>query len=99
MATVRQAKHDLLKTKWQEIIAAQRQSGQSIRNWCEENQISAPSFFYWNKIIREDSLIQAGVMAVTESKRFAEITMPNPLSERVSDSFITGLCCTTCTSD
>ena len=86
MATVRQAKHDLLKTKWQEIIAAQRQSGQSIRNWCEENQISAPSFFYWNKIIREDSLIQAGVMAVTESKRFAEITMPNPLSERVSDS-------------
>lgn len=26
MATVRQAKHDLLKTKWQEIIAAQRQT-------------------------------------------------------------------------
>ena len=86
MATVRQAKHDLLKTKWQQIIVAQRQSGQSMRHWCEENQISAPSFFYWNRIIHEDSLVQAGVMAVTESKRFAEITMPNPLSKRVSES-------------
>lgn len=44
MATVRQAKHDLLKTKWQEIIAAQRQSGQSTETGVRKTK-SQPLLF------------------------------------------------------
>ena len=58
----------------QEIINEQRISGLAVRKWCEMNQISAPSFFYWSKVIRQDSLVKAGTMAVTGQACFTEIT-------------------------
>jgi len=74
LATMQQARHELLKAKWMEIIKEQRKSGLAIRKWCEINQISAHSFFYWSKVIRQDSLVKAGTMAVTGQACFTEIT-------------------------
>ena len=74
MATMRETRHELLKAKWKEIIRAHDKSGISIRKWCESQQISAPSFFYWNRVIREDLMIKAGTMAVTGQTQFSEIT-------------------------
>lgn len=71
---MQQARHELLKAKWTEIIKEQRISGLAVRKWCEMNQISAPSFFYWSRVIRQDSLVKAGTMAVTGQTCFAEIT-------------------------
>lgn len=44
------------------------------QKWCEMNPVSAPSFFYWSKVIRQDSLVKAGTMAVTGQACFTEIT-------------------------
>lgn len=74
MATMKQARHELLKAKWMEIIKEQRNSGLAVRKWCELNQISAPSLFYWSRVIRQDSLVKAGTLAVTSQHCFAEIT-------------------------
>ncbi len=86
MATVRQAKHEMLKAKWQQIIAEQRQSGETIRTWCDQNEISAPSFFYWSKVIREDALINSGVLAVTEKSCFTEVTPADRMPARASET-------------
>ena len=74
MATKKQARHEMLKAKWIEIIQEQRKTGLAVRPWCELNQISAASFFYWSRVIRQDSLVKAGTMAVTGQTCFTEIT-------------------------
>ena len=74
MATMKETRHELLKAKWKEIIKERDKSGISIRKWCEHHQISAPSFFYWTRVIRQDLLIKAGTMAVTGQTQFSEIT-------------------------
>ncbi|MGB4588963.1 MAG: hypothetical protein WBI17_06980 [Clostridiaceae bacterium] len=71
---MKETRHELLKVKWREIIREQEKSGISIRKWCENHQVSAPSFFYWIRVIRQDLLIKAGTMAVTGQPQFSEIT-------------------------
>ena len=71
---MKETRHELLKAKWKEIIREQEKSGLAIRKWCEHHQISAPSFFYWTRVIRQDLLIKAGTLAVTGQTQFSEIT-------------------------
>ena len=89
MATMQQARHELLKAKWMEIINEQRISGLAVRKWCEANEISAPSFFYWSRVIRQDSLVKAGTMAVNGQTCFSEIT---PDLDRLKSVNGNGIC-------
>lgn len=75
--TMRSAKHEIQKTKWKIRISEQRESGQAISTWCKENGISEGQYYYWLKIVREESLIQAGTLAVTQSNRFVELMPKN----------------------
>lgn len=52
------SKHEMLKSQWQKIIKDQSEGGLSIREWCRENNISHGKFYYWQRIIREESLIK-----------------------------------------
>lgn len=73
MATMKAARHEILKERWREIIKRHNESGLPVRQWCEENQVSATQYYYWLRVIREDSLIKAGTLAVTGQTQFAEI--------------------------
>lgn len=88
MAMMNQARHEMLKAKWIEIVREQRNSGLAVRKWCEQHQISTSSFFYWSRVIRQDSLVKAGILAVTNQPCFAEVT-----PERSERSTVqTGIC-------
>lgn len=78
MTTMKSVRHEMLREKWREIIKRHTQSGLPVRQWCEENQVSATQYYYWLRVIREESLIQAGTLAVTGQPQFAEI---KPLKE------------------
>lgn len=67
------ARHEMLKEQWRGIIKAFNESGLTVRQWCEENQISPAKYYYWLRVIREESLIQAGTLAVTGQTQFAEL--------------------------
>jgi len=67
------SKHEILKAQWQKILKDQSGSGLSIREWCRENDISHGKFYYWLRVIREESLIKAGTLVVTGQTQFAEI--------------------------
>ena len=73
ITTMKTSKHEILKSQWIEIIKRHSKSGQSIRQWCEENDVSKGKFYYWQRVIREESLIKAGTLAVTGQTQFAEI--------------------------
>ena len=42
--------------EWRERIRIQKESGQSISNWCHEQQIKYESFLYWKKRLSTDDL-------------------------------------------
>ena len=67
------SKHEILKVQWQKILKDQSGSGLSIREWCRENNISHGKFYYWLRVIREETLIKAGTLVVTGQAQFAEI--------------------------
>lgn len=73
ITTMKNEKHEILKSRWMEIIKRHSGSGQSIRQWCEENDISKTKFYYWQRVIREESLIKAGTLAVTGQTQFVEV--------------------------
>lgn len=66
-------KHEMLKSQWMEIIKRHSTSGQSIREWCKGNDISHGKFYYWQRVIREETLIRAGTLAVTGQTQFVEV--------------------------
>lgn len=73
ITTMKTTKHEILKSQWTEIIKSHSASGRSIREWCEENDISRTKFYYWQRVIRQDTLIKAGTLAVTGQTQFVEI--------------------------
>ena len=73
MTTMKTSRHEILKAKWAEIIKRHTGSNLSIRQWCDENQISTTQFYYWLRVIREESLIKAGTLAVTGQTQFVEV--------------------------
>ncbi len=73
ITTMKTTKHEVLKSQWIEIVKRQNQSGQSIKEWCEENDISRTKFYYWPRVIREEALIKAGTLAVTGQAKLIEV--------------------------
>ena len=71
--TMKTTKHEVLKSQWAEIVKRHSQSEQSIKEWCEENDISRTKFYYWQRVIREEALIKAGTLAVTGQVQFVEV--------------------------
>ena len=89
MTTMKTSRHEILKAKWTEIIKRHTGSVLSIRQWCEENEISTTQFYYWLRVIREESLIKAGTLAVTgQQTQFIEVKP----SVETSKSSYGGIC-------
>lgn len=58
MNEIQAVKHQLLVEKWSAIIYECQSSGQNVTEWCEEHQISKPSYYYWLKKIRRQVLTE-----------------------------------------
>ena len=51
-----QVKRQLRLSQWASIIQECQSSGQSITSWCEEHDIKPYTYYYWLRIIRQESL-------------------------------------------
>lgn len=73
LTTMKASKHEILKAQWQKMIKDQSESDLSIREWCRGNNISHGKFHYWQRVIRKETLIKAGTLAVTGQTQFVEV--------------------------
>lgn len=89
--------HEVRLQYWRNIIAQcqQRPAGQSARQWMENNGICEPTYYLWQRRIRQEAFgqISSGtneLPAVTEKQEitFAEIPVP-----KVTDSLDEQLFC------
>lgn len=49
-------KRQLKLSQWLSIIQACQSSGQTVTSWCAEHDVKPHAYYYWLKIIREQSL-------------------------------------------
>ena len=57
--TIPEAKRTARIIEWRQLIHERQQSGQSVRTWCLQNGIRENSYYYWLRIIQEESLREA----------------------------------------
>jgi len=43
---------------WRERIAAQERSGLSVQQFCKEQGLNNPSFYYWRKRLRQQTAVR-----------------------------------------
>lgn len=53
---VQKAKKKMVIQKWSTQVHAQKQSGQTIRQWCKDNNVTIKSFYYHRKRVYEEML-------------------------------------------
>jgi len=72
---MRSVQHQALVNEWKNRILAQRNSGQNVRQWCENNGEKIGNYYYWLKVIRNDVLITTNLPAAS-AKTAAFVELP-----------------------
>lgn len=60
---------DIQHSAWIDMVQQQVRSGLSVREWCDQNQITTKTFYYRRKHVREEILAQ-------NTPVFAELVPP-----------------------
>ena len=50
--------HEIRCKQWKQIISNCLASGQTKKQWCRDNGVSEKSFYYWQRILRNESYIE-----------------------------------------
>jgi len=53
---MRAVNHQVRVEQWRQVIAECRSSGLPIKIWCRENAIKSSQYYYWLRVIRNESL-------------------------------------------
>ena len=67
---------------WREKIAAQERSGRSVQQFCKEQGLNNPSFYYWRKRLRQKTPVRfalvetAGAPQHKASEHCLELVLP-----------------------
>ena len=56
MDQVTLAKNQIRADRWHMLIQTCQQSGQTVVNWCEENNINIKTYYYWLRKLRKQEL-------------------------------------------
>lgn len=84
----KQKLHQAKLTEWAARFSDQKASGLTVRQWCEQNQISIHKYNYWKHLLKEevvDSMLPDIVpLSVPPSLQSSE---PNTSSVAVSEQF------------
>lgn len=50
--------HQIRREQWAQIVNNCLESGQSKKAWCRDNGICEKSFYYWQRILRNEAYIE-----------------------------------------
>jgi transposase-like protein len=72
-----------------EIISKCRSSGKAVRKWCIENDVKQTQYYYWLRVIRNESLALIPKEAQTDKPTFANIKVSKITQSTTIDN---GIC-------
>ena len=56
--------HQIRREQWSQIINNCLASGQSKKTWCRENGVCEKTFYYWQRILRNEAYIEMKQLSV-----------------------------------
>lgn len=77
-------KHMARVAEWKEKVAACRSSGQTVRNWCEEEGISPKKYYYWERAVLAEAEKQLAT-AESTSRGANFVAVPALVGQRVPE--------------
>ena len=89
----RQKLHQIHLQKWTVRFADQKASGLTVRQWCEQNNLSFHTYNYWKHLLKEEVVEQAlpdivplSLPVLSDSGSSLETTVPDVRSIRANRS-------------
>lgn len=79
-------KHRYNLERWSLIIDKRIQSGQTVTEWCKENQVSKNAYYYWLRNLQRESLktaLSELPTQISSNTSFVEITRQETESSEV----------------
>ncbi|MBM7615156.1 IS66 family insertion sequence element accessory protein TnpA [Alkaliphilus hydrothermalis] len=85
---MREVNHQVRINEWRQIISECRSSGKTIRDWCKENSIKSSQYYYWLRVIRNESvaLVQKELHAPPATFAAVEIREEDTTYENKNDT-------------
>lgn len=69
--------HKVRLAQWSKLIQECRQSGLSIRSWCQKHDVSEKKFYYWQRRLRTDAYQASQQEQQLPSVTFAALSVPS----------------------
>ena len=72
--------------EWSQRVAACRQSGLSVKRWCDENGVPLKTYYTWQKKVFSFMMEQQKLQLETEEHEgcFVELPAPQPVQQETS---------------
>ena len=73
--------------EWSQRVADCRQSGMSVKRWCEENGVALKTYYSWQKKVFSFMVEQQKLQLEAEEQRgcFVELPAPQPVQKKPGD--------------
>ena len=70
---MRSINHQVKVKEWRETIAECRRSEKPVKEWCSENCIKTSQYYYWLRVIRNESLALAQNQIQVSQPQFTQV--------------------------
>ena len=71
-----QSTHVIRVKEWSKIIQDCYTSGLTQKEWCMQNHINEKSFYYWQRVIRKETLAKCPLLSSDVQTTFVELPSP-----------------------
>ena len=71
-----QSTHEIRVKEWSKIIQDCYTSGLTKKEWCVQNHINEKSFYYWQRVIRKETLAKYPLPQSDVQTTFVELPSP-----------------------
>lgn len=93
---VQSVAHEIRLQKWGSIVKECRSSGKPIKAWCADNNINLKTYYYWQKLVCQDTCQELSLIPAPKLKHqpepvqaksnvvFAELSISKPYTGKVA---------------
>ena len=82
---MRAVDHQVKVQEWRKIITECRSSGMSISKWCSDNGIKPNQYYYWLRVIRNESLALMPPESKIANPSFAAVKIAETVNRDSTD--------------
>ena len=90
---MRSLNHQANVMEWRELAADCRRSGKTVLEWCSDNQIRPSKYYYWLRVIRNESLVLAQNKLQEAQPQFTQV-MVSESSHELAGAPKSNICAT-----